>query len=232
MSAGRIAFRLRAGVLAATVAVSGCSAQDVPDVGATAAGGVAPAATPPLVSPQLTGGPRSSLAPPSRPSAAVTSSRPTDVTQDAAARYVPQAPAGPTEPAATVAAGVDYADPLAVAAGYVASRLTYRFDDPISYTAALTSPVFTTASFAARSTPNAAALARLAISQEASAAHVAGAELEHDAPNSAGTRYVVVTCSVNTAYRGGGGTAAASWTLRLLQVTPGQWRVDGVLSTD
>ena len=41
-----------------------------------------------------------------------------------------------------------------------------------------------------------------------------------------------MACTVTTTYRGGGDTAPAAWTLRLLQAPAGQWRVDGVLSTD
>ena len=155
------------------------------------------------------------------------------MTQRAAGQYVAAMPAPTATSGLAPALGVDYADPLAVARGYVTARLTYRFDDPAGYTAALTAPAFTTAAFAARSTPSAAALARLATSQETSAVQVAGAELEGEAPNSASNRYVVVTCTATTNYRGGGGdTAPAAWTLRLLQAPAGQWRVDGVLSTD
>lgn len=146
----------------------------------------------------------------------------------------PGAAAPPDAPAQAPARApqVDYADPLGVAKGYVAARLTYRFDDPAGYTAALTAPAFTSAAFAARSAPSAAALARLATSQETSAVQVAGAELAVEAPNSDSTRYVAVTCTVATTYRGGGDTAPAAWTVRLLQAPAGQWRVDGVLSTD
>lgn len=177
-------------------------------------------------SPAVETAPPTAAAPSPQPATAT----PADVTQEAAGRFV--ATPGPAAPAATtVTAGVDYADPQAVAKGYVALRLTYRFDDAAGYTAALTSPAFTTPGFAARSKPSASALARLATSQETSAVQVAGAELANEAPNSASTRYVVVTCTVTTTYRGGDTTAAA-WTLRLLQVAPAQWRVDGVLSTD
>ena len=130
-------------------------------------------------------------------------------------------------------AGLNYADPLAVAKSYVTTRLTYRVDDPAGYTAALTAPSLTTPAFAARSMPSASALARVTTAQETSTVKVDGAELEGEAPNSASSRYVVVAAAVTTAYRGGGGaTAPAEWTLRLLQAPPGQWRVDGVLSTD
>jgi hypothetical protein len=155
------------------------------------------------------------------------------VTQQAAGQYVTAMPTPTATPAGLAPApGVDYADPLAVARGYVTARLTYRFDHPAGYTAALTAPAFTTAAFAARSRPSATALARLATSRETSAVQVAGAELAGEAPNSASTRYVVVTCTVTTTYRGGDDTAPAAWTLRLVQEPAGQWRVDGVLSTD
>lgn len=144
----------------------------------------------------------------------------------------PGAAHGATAPdVAPTAARLDYSDPLAVAQDYAGVRLTYRFDDPVGYAAALTSPAFTTPALAARSTPGASALAWLANSQETSAVSVGGAELAVEAPNTPSTRYVVVTCTVTTTYRGGGDTAPAAWTLRLLLVAPGQWRVDGVLST-
>ena len=126
---------------------------------------------------------------------------------------------------------MDYADPLVVARAYLAVRLTYRFDNLASYTAALTSPAFTTVALAARSKPSASAQARLAAARETSAVQVGRAELESEAPNTTTTRYVVVACTVTTTYRGGRDATAAAWTLRLRQVSPGQWRVDGVLST-
>jgi len=168
------------------------------------------------------------------PSAAgVRRSAPTDLTRAAAQRYLP-----PGEPgAADASPGGQLAvaakrDPLRVAAAYLRTRLTYRFDDLAGYTAALTAPTFSTPAFAARSRPSAAALARLAAARETSAVRVGGAELQGEAPNSARARYVVVSCTVTTAYRGGGHTAPALWTLRLLRGARGQWRVDGVLSTD
>lgn len=127
---------------------------------------------------------------------------------------------------------MEYADPLAVAEAYVAKRLTYRFDDPAGYTAALTAPALTTPAFSARSRASAAALARVATAQETSAVRVGRVEPQGEAPNSHRTRYVVVACTVTTAYRGGDDTAPAQWTVRLLQGPNGQWRVDGVLSTD
>ena len=154
-----------------------------------------------------------------------------DLTQDAAVGFVAPTTNG-TAASATAAGGLNYTDPLAVAKAYVARRLTYRFDDPAGYTAALTAPALTTPGFAARSKPSASALARLTTAQETSTVQVGDAELEGEAPNSASTQYVVVAAAVTTAYRGGGATAPAEWTLRLLQAPPGQWRVDGVLSTD
>lgn len=129
------------------------------------------------------------------------------------------------------APAVNYADPLTVAVGYLDTRLSYRYDDPAGYRQAVTAPAFTTPAFAARSQPTAVALSRLATAQEISAVQVGAAELADEAPHSATTRYVVVHCTTTTAYRGGGGTAAEAWTVRLLQAPPGQWRVDGVLST-
>ena len=221
---------MRAGLLAATVATAGCSGQDVPDAAATApALAVSPATPPAALEPGST--PPRSLAAPS-PSAVVSSpSRPADVTQDAAARYVPPALASPVGPPPAAPAGVDYANPLAVAAGYVSTRLTYRFDDLPAYRAALTAPAFTTPAFAARSEPSGAALAQVQTAQETSTVQVGAAELEGEAPNTPTTRYVSVPCTTTTTYRGGGGTAPARWTLRLLQAPAGQWRVDGVLST-
>jgi hypothetical protein len=155
-----------------------------------------------------------------------------DVTQDAAAQYRP--PSGQTPGAAAVAGrpAVDYADPLAVAAGYLAARLTYRYDDPDGYRAAMTAPVFTTPAFAARSRPPAAALTRLATAQETSQVRVAGARLEGEAPHTPTTRYVHVTGAITVTYRGHGTGRAepVEWTLRLVQTPGKQWRVDGVLS--
>ncbi len=121
---------------------------------------------------------------------------------------------------------------MTVARAYLGTRLTYRYDDPAGYRQAVTAPAFTTPAFAARSRPSAAALARLATAQETSAVQVGAAELADEAPHSATTRYVVVHCTTTTTYRGGGGTTAAAWTVRLVHAPPGQWRVDGVLSTD
>lgn len=169
---------------------------------------------------------------PSLPSPIPTSSSSSsaDVTQDAAAEFVtPGATAGAASPAA--AAGIDYADPLAVAAAYLARRLTYRYDDLAGYRAALMAPALTTPVFAARSEPNGAALAKLETAQETSTVQVGAAELAHEAPHTATTRYVSMACTTTTTYRGGGATAPGGWTLRLVQGPPGRWRVDGVLST-
>jgi hypothetical protein len=158
---------------------------------------------------------------------------PNDVTRHAARQRVPSVAASSqgASSAPELAPLVRYADPLAVAAGYVTRRLTYRYDDPAGYRAALTARAFTTPAFAARSGPNGAALARVKTAQETSAVQVSAAKLAHEAPHTATTRYVSVACTTTTTYRGGGGTAPATWTLRLVQAPPGQWRVDGVLST-
>ncbi len=161
------------------------------------------------------------------------SATPNDATQGAAVDFVPP-PAidgQSSDPATVLAPGVDYADPLAVAVSYVATRLTYRYDDPAGYREDLTAPAFTTPAFAARSQPSAAALTRLAAAQEASSVVVGAAELESEAPNSETTKYVAVASTTTTSYRGGGGTQPANWTLRLTRAPEGQWRVDGVLST-
>lgn len=220
----------------AFLALTACSSN--PSEGASAAPGAAAAVpggrvtSPSKPSPEL---PLES-APSSSPTGVTptTSTTPADVTQEAAEGFTPgpAAPAVAPQVATTPTPGVDYADPLAVARAYLAARLTYRLADPAGYTAALTSPAFTTPAFAARSVPSASALARLTGSQETSAVQVGGAELAGEAPNTASTRYVVVTCSVTTTYRGGGDTTDAAWTVRLQQAAPGQWRVDGVLSAD
>lgn len=231
------ALRTSAAVCGALLAVVGCAPTDSTTATTSSS---APKTSPPEPGPSLglpPGPPRDGL------STATNTPQPTgsaapDVTQQAAGHFVP-APGPPAaeQPAAlpgptALAPGVDYADPLAVARAYMAARLTYRLDDPAGYTAALTSPAFTTAAFAARSVPSASALGRLTGSQETSAVEVGGAELAGEAPNTASTRYVVVTCSVTTTYRGGGDTTDAAWTVRLQQAAPGQWRVDGVLSAD
>lgn len=230
------ALRTSAIISGAVLALAGCTsragtaAAPAPSVQAPATEATSVAPTPP----------RPRQGPPDAPDSAPRpgGSPPPDVTQQAAGRFKPQPDrlvTGPTtaEPSpALLPPVIDQADPLAVAQAYVTARLTYRFDAPAGYTAALTAPAFTTPAFAARSTPSAAALARLATAQETSAVQVVGAELEGEAPNSDTTRYVAVICTVTTAYRGGGSTAPAAWTLRLLQAPPGQWRVDGVLSTD
>lgn len=218
---------MRAGLLAATVATAGCSGQDVPEAAATApASAVSPTTSPAALQPLPTPPP----ATPGPLAGASSRLRPTDVTQDAAARFVP--PRAPVRAAsAPPPAGVDYANPLAIAAGYVSTRLTYRFDDLPAYRVALTAPAFTTPAFAARSQPSSPALAQLQTVQETSAVRVGAPALADEAPHTLTTQYVTVPCTTTTTYRGGGGTAPAAWTLRLLQAPPGQWRVDGVLST-
>ncbi len=152
--------------------------------------------------------------------------RRTDITRDAAREH------RPTDRAPTVSPHrqVDYRDLLAVARGYVAARNTYRYDDAADYRAALTAPALTTPTFAVRSVPNAVALARLRRAQKISTVRVGDAELADEAPNSGSARYVVVTCTTTTTYRGGASTRSAAWTVRLVQVRPDHWRVDGVLS--
>lgn len=218
-----------AAVLAATLGLGTACSSTTPLAAARPPATAAPASPTPSAAPRA---PAASVAPTSRPASGST---PADVTQDAATRFLsqptPAVPGGATAGAPS-APRVDYADPLAVAVGYVATRLTYRYDDPASYRRALTAPAFTTSAFVARSEPSAAALARLATAKEASAVQVGAAELASEAPTSDTARYVVVTCTVTTIYRGGGGTEPAAWTVRLVPAPDAQWRVDGVLSTD
>jgi hypothetical protein len=155
-----------------------------------------------------------------------------DLTQEVARAFVHDSQATGGEPTAIVAdPRVGYADPLAVARAYVATRLTYRSDDPTGYRAAVTAPRLATSALAARSQPNTMTMARLAESGEVSTVRVGTAELETEAPNDNATKYVTVSCTVTTTYRGGSATTPAAWSLRLLQVSPAHWRVDGVLST-
>ena len=224
---------MRSALLAATVATAGCSGQDVPDAATTAPASAASPATPPAAVQPLSTAPPSPATPatPDPPAGAPSPSRPTDVTQDAATRYVPLATADPASAPPAAPVRVDYANPLAVAAGYVSTRLTYRFDDVPAYRTALTAPAFTTRAFAARSEPSSPALAQLQTAQETSTVRVGPPALADEAPHTLTTQYVTVPCTTTTTYRGGGGTAPATWTLRLLQASAGQWRVDGVLST-
>ena len=104
--------------MAAAVAMTGCSGGQ--DLRAAAAAPITVSlATPPrpFLPPSSNSSPPAALA--SRASAAPTSSRSLDVTQDAAARYVPPVAAESPAPAPTVATGTRYVDPLAVAAGYL-----------------------------------------------------------------------------------------------------------------
>lgn len=225
---------------AATLALlSGCTSARTP---------AAPALTQPVTAPgRVAGGttaeePTSRAAPPAPPPPPVTgdAGRPApalegDVTRRAAADYAPPWPGaavGPQVPQ-PASAPVDYADPLAVARGYVAARLTYRFDDPAGYSAALTATAYTTAAFAARSQPDPTDLARLQTAQETSAVQVGVPALQDDAPDTASTCYVSVAFTVTSTYRGpGSGTPQPGvWTLRLVALTQGTWRVDGVPST-
>jgi hypothetical protein len=222
-----LAARTAATCAAALAVLTACSpstsqpatAPHAPVAGSPSTSGAPVAEAPKLEAPDAGAGPPSAT--------------PDDVTQAAAAEFVPP-PVIDSEPSGappTAAPGVDYADPLAVAVGYVATRLTYRHGDPAGYRAALVAPAFTTPAFAARSQPSAAALARLAAAQEASSVAVGAVELQSEAPNSETTKYVAVTSTTTTSYRGGGGTQPANWTLRLTRAPEGQWRVDGVLST-
>lgn len=219
----------RAGAAVAAVMLAGCTSAPSP-AGPSQAAAPGAAATP-APSPATPSAPAAPLTTAPSPSTVMPSPQgPTDVTQDAAALHVLPFATGPADPV-QAEAGVDYANPLAVAAGYLRQRLTYRFDNPAGYRSAVTAPAFTTPAFAARSEPDSAALTRLETAQETSTVEVGDAELAHEAPHTATTAYVEVACTTTVTYRGGGGTTAATWTLRLVQAPVGQWRVDGVLST-
>jgi len=153
---------------------------------------------------------------------------------DATGRYAPaQPPAAASQPGGTAAAAVDYRDPLAVARAYVSLRWTYRWTDPAGYATALSAPQLSTAAFAARSTPDAAALAQLSTAQETSRATVLSAGYSREAPNTATTGYVTTQFAVTATYRGAGSgrTEHHIWSLRLAD-TAGGWRVDGVVVAD
>jgi len=156
---------------------------------------------------------------------------------DATGQYAPaQPPAAAAQPAGTAAAavaGVDYRDPLAVARAYVSLRWTYRWTDPAGYATALSAPQLSTAAFAARSTPGAAALAQLRTAQEISKATVLSAGYSREAPNTAITGYVTTQFAVTATYRGAGSgrTEHHIWSLRLADTADG-WRVDGVVAAD
>ncbi len=132
---------------------------------------------------------------------------------------------------ALVTAAVDYANPSAVAAAYLKTRLTYRFDDPAGYTPAVTAAAYTTPAFAQRSAPTAADASRIELAQQTSTVEIGKAGVSGEAPATPSTSYITVACTVTTTYRGGSDTTPADWTLRLV-LADGQWRVDGVLSTD
>ncbi len=150
-----------------------------------------------------------------------------DLTANAARSFVLPPDAAAPALATTV---VDYSNPSAVAAGYVQTRLTHRFDDPAGYIAAVTAPAYTTLAFAQRSAPTAAEASRIAVAQQAGTIKIGKAGVSDEAPATPSTSYVTVACTVTTTYRGGD-TTPADWTLRLV-LANGQWRVDGVLSTD
>jgi len=124
-------------------------------------------------------------------------------------------------------------DPLGVARGYVTARNTYRYDDVAGYSAALTATGRTTTGFAARSRPDAAALARVRMAQEASTVKVLTVRMDGEAPNTATTRYVQVSFTSTLTYRGDGSGRPQRqvWTLRLVQQPHGRWHVDGVPGT-
>jgi len=124
-------------------------------------------------------------------------------------------------------------DPLGVARGYVTVRNTYRYDNVAGYSAALTATGWTTTRFAARSRPDAAALARVRMAQEVSVVKVLTVRMDGEAPNTATTRYVQVSFTSTLTYRGDGSGRAQRqvWTLRLIQQPHGRWLVDGVPGT-
>lgn len=227
-TAGRAALALACS--AAGAVVSACSVQDTPSAAtptATASTAAAPATPSESSASAAAASPRVTAL--SQPASIAVRPQPPDVTQDAASGFVPSKRTGSSSPV-SAAVGLDYADPLAVAGAFVSRRLTYRYDDLSGYRAAVTARAFTTAAFAARSEPTEVALARVETAQESSAVRVGAVELAGEAPHTATTRYVSVVGLATTTFRGGGGTAPATWTLRLVQAPPGQWRVDGVLS--
>lgn len=139
--------------------------------------------------------------------------------------------AGPDAGAsASDAGGVNYGDPLAVTAAYVAARWKYTYSDPAGCAAALTAPELTTPSFAARSAPGPAALSQLAAAQESSTVTVLSAAPSWEAPGTDSTRYVTARFAVTSTYTGAGSGFARVhiWSLRLRRAD-GQWRVDGVV---
>jgi len=130
-------------------------------------------------------------------------------------------------------AAVVLQDPLGVARGYVTVRNTYRYDDVTGYVAALTATGWTTTGFAARSRPDAAALARVRMAQEVSVVKVLTVRMDGEAPNTATTRYVQVSFISTLTYRGDGSGRPQRqvWTPRLVQQPHGRWLVDGVPGT-
>lgn len=130
--------------------------------------------------------------------------------------------------------GVDPRDPLATAAAFIERRLTYRYDDPAGYAAAVTAPAYTTPALAARSRPTSDERRRLQAAQEVSAVRVHAAEVAVEAPNTAAARFVSVAFTATVSYRGAetGRPSKQVWTLRMSQTRDQGWRVDAVLSTD
>jgi len=153
---------------------------------------------------------------------------------DATRQYATQPSPASLPPGATTAlAGIDYQDPLAVSRAYLQARWTYRYTDTAGYTTALAAPQLTTAAFAARSSPTAAAVAQLRTAQESSSATVLSAGYSREAPSTAATSYVTAQFAVTATYRGAGSgsTERHIWSLRLTAAA-GQWRVDGVVVAD
>lgn len=138
----------------------------------------------------------------------------------------------PTKRAARLEQPVVPLGAATAASGYVRTRLSYRYDDPAGYAAALSATAWATPGFAARSRPGRAALARLQVAQETSSVRVGAVELAAEAPHSARSCYVTVRARATVGYRGAATAQVqdALWTLRLLR-TGGSWRVDAVLST-
>lgn len=170
----------------------------------------------PTSSPARTDDPRSAPAP--APVAAVPAAEPTVADLGTLA---------PSEPAPVLG------DPSGVARTYVQQRLTYRYDDPAGYQAALTAPAVTTPEFAARSQPTEQDLGRLRTAQEVSTVDVGAVTPAEEAPSTATTQYLDVAATQTLTYLGAGSGApqAGVWTLRLMLDPAGTWRVDAVMST-
>ena len=138
---------------------------------------------------------------------------------------------GPTRGA--VVADKPRGDALAVARGYVRTRLTYRHGNPAGLSTAATAPGYSTRALAARTQLAPAALDRLRAAQETSRVSRLAARPADEAPHTASTRYVDVAFAHTVTYRGSGPATSrpAAWTLRLVADRRGRWLVDAVLST-